>query len=178
MIAPTAGERSMHRAIPSMALSDPHSEIKLPPLPPMDPSPREGGTFKFPSFWNNSERLAEREREKERGADRSSVASSSPRYNPYPRTPIMSTTINGNGMTVSNGPSNGNGPSPMTVVVVEDKRPISPMSQPREGWEDKGRDTARDKEMPCGPVGIAALISAAEEKSRERETGMGFRIPA
>lgn len=163
MVVPLANERKSHRSIPSMALTDPNPEIKLPPLPPMDPSPREGGAFKFPSFWNSSERAAERERERERGADKSSLTTLSPRFNPYSRDKAPTLGVNS-----VNGHANGTGSSPGKAVVVEDKRP-----REREREEKRETDSA---EVPCGPVGIAALISAAEEKSRERETGLGFRI--
>jgi len=153
-----------------MALTDPNPEIKLPPLPPMDPSPREGGAFKFPLFWNSSERAAERERERERGADKSSLTTLSPRFNPYSRDKAPTLGVNS-----VNGHGNGTGSSPRKAVVVEDKRPRSPISQSREREREEKRETD-SAEVPCGPVGIAALISAAEEKSRERETGLGFRI--
>jgi hypothetical protein len=156
-------ERPRHSL--GLGFSEPHTEIKLPPLPPMDPSPRlrepvitPSGSdkgFKFPSFWKD-----------ERGSNGSSGGakdekrlSASPRFNPYAR----------------------DRPSPNKLS--DERRAVSPLSKPlEEGREDsKGRDEVdgeadadRSGALAGGPVGIAALISAAEEKSREREASNGM----
>ena len=167
------GRTDRPRPALGLGFSEPHTEIKLPPLPPMDPSPRlrepvitPGGSdkgFKFPSFWKD-----------ERGSNGAGASgggkddkrsSASPRFNPYAKDRT----------------------SP--VKFADDRRAVSPLSKgysderKEEGRADRGEardeadaqvDAERSGALMGGPVGIAALISAAEEKSRERETNGGM----
>lgn len=171
------------------SISGDRLEIKLPPLPPMDPSPRHEGVFKFPSFWNNATGnnggsgsgtptgltlggpLGDANGA---GVGKTKFSSPSPRFNPY---------------SSSGKRSSIGGPGGIGRFGQEDKvdsRPVSPKSIPRtlvperREEETNGKPaTERGEERDVGgPVGIQALISAAEEKSKERETIRGLEVAA
>ena len=137
---------SRHRALPSIGsvagLSEPstgpRNEIRLPPLPAMEPSPSGlGSAFKFPSFWS-------KEKEEERG--RIEARDKRPR-SPSPKCRTW---------------TREDRTSPSKYEKVNGKvSPLPPV------WTKRvERDSERDHLMD-GPVGIDALISAAEEKMNE-----------
>lgn len=211
-------------------------EIKLPPLPPMDPSPRYEGVFKFPSFWNNNNTGAGgvgggsgsnggsgtgtptglNPLSGVENGKTTKFGSPSPRFNPYSASGRLS--ISGTSTVSASGGGNasrgggafgGEGRSGVSPnkrfsggEEKYDSRPVSPRSIPRsiqdrperpERQEDglDGRESKKRKENEGysgvgasegsksganGPVGIEALISAAEEKSKERESILGVVV--
>jgi hypothetical protein len=166
--APSAGSSppSHRRALPSITsvngLSDmatgPRNEIRLPPLPPTDPSPNGSsvGGFKFPNYWlkKDGEDRARQDR------DRSSRARSpSPLSRPWARE------------RDERGTSRFEKTSPLRA----ERTYRIPSPGPAKRWDADAAPSTRTehpvevdaKESESGPVGIAALISAAEAKSNE-----------
>ena len=195
------------RQLPSMsALSDSHYSdmIKLPPLPSMDLPFKYGSMSSIAGLFDRDrdmERdrgmispISPRDRRESRdgrddGAGKVEKGLNvSPRYTPYSRDRDRSDY------------KQEDRSSTTVVSPITEKRPrlISPLAtSERVGWGDEwqirkengtemggGNDQEREWEREwerekCGPLGIAALISAAEEKSREREVvGPRCSVPA